>query len=819
MRQDLNYALRQLSKSPGFALLVIVTIALGIGTNTAIFSCVNGYLRPLPARSPEQLVVLAAQTRGDEVGLSFRLSFSAMCDLRRQADRFSDVIGFNTLIGGLNADGKVTSFTYHVVSGNTFSALGIQPAVGRLFVRGEGEVSGSATNLVLGYSFWQKRFGGDARVVGKQVRFDGLAATIVGVAPKRFLGLLAGVEVDGYLPLNVVTLRGDKDPAAFYRDRAARSLTLIARLKPGVSMDQAQNSIDVIARRFEQQYPATDKGIGIRVVPERLARPLPIQFLVEQIPRITTFLLILSGLVLLLACMNVANLLLVRAGIRQREMAVRAALGSGRGRLVRQMLTESGILAVLGAMAGLVMGAWATDAFMATVSRGTSLPVRVDSSFDWRVFLYALGAALFTAVAIGVWPALRASRTDPAAVLHDGDRGTHGAGKQRMRSLLVVAQVAGSLVLLIVAGLFVRSLGRAQRVSLGFDPSHVLNARMNPRDAGYNEARSREFFRELKRRVQTIPGVQSASFAFTVPMGYITQGEKVFVEGKTFAPGEQPPGVGMNPVDPEYFETMRIPIEHGRAFTDADKEGTPLVAIVNQTMAARFWPNQEPVGKRFRIEANGPLWQVVGVARDSKYLVVYESPLPFFYLPLSQRFFYLRVLQIRTTVPPELLRTRVEQEIQRLSPDIPVSDLQTMEQSLEGFMGFMMFRMGAQQAGAMGLLGLLLATIGVYGVVSYGAAQRTREIGIRMALGAEPRAVATLVMGQGVWLVIAGIALGVGGAMAVSRLAGNVLLVDAADPLTYTLVSLLLAAIALWACYIPARRAMHVDPMIALRHE
>jgi len=820
MRADLSYAIRQMRKAPGFACLVVITIALGIGANTAIFSCINGYLRPLPARSPEQLMVLAAQTKGDETGMGYRLSFSVLQDLRRLASRFSDVFAFNTMVGGLNADGRVTSFTYQTFSGNAFSALGLQPAAGRLLAPGEGESSGAPSTLVLGYSCWQRRFGGDPRVIGKQVRLDGQPATIVGVAPRGFLGLYAGAEMDGYLPLNVLTLAGFTNAGVFYRDRTSRPLTILGRTKPGVTLAQAQSSIDVLFRQFEAQYPATDKGITVRLVPERLARPVPVTFLAEQIPLITAFLLILAGLVLLLACMNVANLLLVRAAIRQREMAIRAALGSGRARLVRQMVTESGLLALLGAVAGILLGRWASYAFLGSIHRGTSFPIKVDFSFDWRVFAYALGAAAFTLVVIGVWPAMRASQTDAGSVLHDGARGTGSASRQRVRSLLVVAQVAGSLTLLIVAGLFVRSLEQAQRMNLGFDPHNVLNARMNPRDLGYNEARSKEFYREVERRVREIPGVQAASMAFSAPLGYITDGEKVFVEGKPLAVGEQPPFAGMNPVDRDYFDVMRIPIVRGRAFRDSDNESSMRVAIVNQTMAARFWPGEDAIGKRFRIEADGPLWQVVGIARDSKYLVVFEQPLSFFYLPLEQRFFYLRVLQVRTAVRPEQLRGRVEAEIHRLDGDIPISDLQTMDESLQGFMGFMMFRMGAQQAGAMGLLGLILAVIGVYGVVSYGASQRTREIGIRMALGAEPRSIAGLVLGQGVRLVIAGIAVGLVGAVAVSRLAGRALfMVSTTDPLTFGVVSVLLAAIALYACYIPARRAMKVDPMVALRHE
>ncbi len=817
---DFRYAVRQLRKNPGVTILVVLTVGLGIGANTAIFSLVNGFLRPLRVRAPEQIVVLAAQTKGDETGFQYRFSYPALVDFRNQADRFSGIFAFNAMLGGLGADGKTSQVLYSAVTGNYFPVLGLTPAAGRLFLPGEGETSGAELVVVLGNSYWRKRFGGDPKVAGKQVRLDGRAARIIGVVPKGFYGLYAGAEMDCYLPLNSLTLRfadGDR----FFTNRNSRPLTVLGRMKPGVSLAQAQSSMDVLARRLGEQYPATDKGIRIRVIPETLARPVPLRFLADIIPVVRALLLALAGLVLVIACMNVANILMVRATIRQREMAIRAALGSGRRRLLQQTLTESVLLAVLGGVAGLVLGKWGSDAFAGSIDLATDFPIMLDFSFDWRVFSYALAAAVSTGILIGAWPALRGSRADASVVLHDGGRtDSGGAGRGRARGILVVAQVAGSLVLLIVAGLFSRSLQRAQRIDLGFDAGHVLNVRLDPDEVGYSRARAKDFYRELERRIRALPGVQSTSLAFSVPMGYINDGQAVFPEGQPVVPGEQPPLVGCNYIGPDYFDTMQIPLVSGRAFTESDHETAMLAAIVNQTMAARFWPNRDPVGKRFRTRHDGPLWEVVGVAHDSKYLAVFERPLPFFYLPLAQTYISMRTLQVRISVPPAAMAARVQREIQAVDPDVPIADLRTMNQSLAGGFGFMLFRMGAIQAGSMGILGLLLAVIGVYGVVSYGASQRTREIGIRMALGADPADVRRLVLGQGVRLVIAGIALGLVASAAFARLAaGYVLLVSASDPLTFTMVTLLLAAIAMWACYLPARRAMRVDPMVALRHE
>ncbi len=820
--QDLHYALRQLWRNRAFTLLVILTVGLGIGANTAVFSVMNGFRRPLPANDPDQIVVLAAQTKGDETGFRYRYSYPALQDFRGQANTLSDVFGFENDLTGININGKSFQFLYCAVTGNYFSALGIKPALGRLFLPGEGEQIGGGYSLVLGYRFWQEHFGSDPSVIGRQVRVNGIAAPIIGVAPKEFHGTYEGLDMDGYMPLSGYIRPDPTVSTRFFTDRTMRALTVLARMKPGISVREAQSSLNVLARRMEQQYPEIEKGIGVRVIPQIWARPVPLGVLADLGPIIRGFLLLLAGVVLLLACMNVANLLLVRATVRQREIAIRAALGSGRARLIRQALTESALLSLLGTTAGLVLGRLGSAMFASSIDLATDFPVRLDFGFDWRVFTYALAAAIVTGVMIGVWPALRASQANAGAALHDGARGeTGGPGRQRVRGLLVVGQVAGSLVLLIMAGLFARSLVSAQHTDLGFNPDGILNARMDPEWAGYNDQRAKDFYRELERRISGLPGVQSVSLAFSAPMGYYTDGQTVFIEGRPTNPDEQPPGVACNHVDAGYFDTLQMPILRGRAFRDSDNETAPLVAIVNQTMANRFWPNQDPIGKRFRIrKPDSPVLEVVGVAKDSKYIAVFESPLPFFYMPQAQSFTSLRVLQIRSAVPPELLSVRVQQEIQALDPDIPVADLQSMRRALAGVGGYAVFRLGTIQAGAMGVLGLILAVIGVYGVVSYGAAQRTREIGIRMALGAEPRDVLSLVLRQGVFLVIGGVLAGLVGAIALTRVLSRfLLLASATDPLTFAAVTLLLALIALAACYVPARRAMRVDPMVALRHE
>ena len=814
--QDVRYAFRMLGKSPTLTLIVILTLALGIGANTAIFGIVNGIvLRPLPVKSPQQIMVLAAQAKGDTLGI-FTLSYPQLVDLRKQADAFSDVFASQTNFGGLSYAGKANQFVYAYVTGNYFSSLGVQPALGRLFLPTEGEAGGKDPYIVVGYDFWQKKFGGDPGIVGKQALIDGQEATIIGVTPKGFQGTQFVLNLDGYIPLN---MQPTPTVPTFWTDRSSRGLAVLARLKPGVTLQQAQSSLNVVMARLAEQNAATDKGVTIRVVPERLARPQP--FPNNIVPFIAGIFLVLAGLVLLLACMNVANILLVRATMRQREMAIRAAMGANRWRLIRQMLTESIMLALFGGVGGLAVGVWASSAVGALIPAGR-IPIRVDFGFDWRVFGYAMGAALFTGAIVGLWPALRAGRADVNSVLQSGGRSdTAGAGRHRLRSVLVVAQVAGSLVLLIVAGLFVRSLMRAQHAYLGFDADHVLNLTLDPREVGYDETRTKTFYHDLETKVRALPGVQSASLAFSVPMGPVQDGSMIYVEGQPQTPGQPAPIVIYNHVDEPYFDTMRIPLLRGRAFQESDNDKAPLVAVITQSMAQQFWPNQDAIGKRFSMKsATGPFVEVVGIAADGKYVFIGWDNKPFFFVPLAQDYAAYRTLQVRSSLPPENMIAQMQNEVRALDPNMPVTDVETMRRSLSGGNGFFIFQVGAILAAAMGLLGLTLAVVGVYGVVSYAASQRTHEIGIRMALGAGRRDILQLVLQQGLALVIAGVVSGTVLAWALTRSMATILVgVSPTDALTYGMATLLLAAIGFWACYAPARRAMQLDPMIALRYE
>jgi putative ABC transport system permease protein len=819
--QDIHFGLRMLAKNRGFTVVAVMTLALGIGVNTAIFSVLNGWLfRPLPVRAPEQIMVLGFFQQ--EEGSQF--SYLDFLDFQKQADAFSDLFGYKFGGAGFSVNGSNPSeFAYSVVTGNYFAALGLKPALGRLFVPGEGEKPGEERLVVLGYSCWQERFGGDPGTVGKQVQINGKPLTVIGVAPKEFHGTFFGLDMDGYLSLNAMALFGDS--SGFWTDRHDRHLTVLGRLKRTASQSQAQSSVDVIASRLAAQYPAMDKGVSVRVIPERLARPAP--FVTSFVPVIASVFLVLPALVLLLASMNVANILLARAAARQREMAIRVALGAGRWRLIRQLLTESLLLALLGGIGGLLLGKWAIGAsgsmLHSVTTSSSNIGFRLDTNLDWRVFVYALGTVLITGILVGVWPAFRASRADVNAGLREIGRGDRaGVGRHRIRNLLVVAQVAGSLMLLIAAGLFVRSLEHAEHMDLGFDPDHVLVVMLDVRQVGYEETRAKTFFRELERHTQAMPGVQTASLALTVPLGTPAPRDPVYVEARPLAAGQLPPKIHHNSIDPFYFETLHIPLLSGRPFTDSDDGTAPPVAIVNQAMAARFWPNQDPIGKRFSLKsAAGPFIEVVGLARDGQSMwMLSPHPQPFFYLPLAQNFSPVSVLQVRSKGPPESLIPGVEEEIRQLAPGLPIFSVGTMQQVVHGLTGLFFFRLAASLAGAMGILGLTLAVVGVYGVVSFMVSQRTHEIGIRMALGAERLDILRLALWQGLALVITGVLTGLVVAWALTRAMSRVLIgVTPNDPETYVIISLLLSAVALAASYIPARRATKVDPMVALRYE
>jgi macrolide transport system ATP-binding/permease protein len=798
-----------------------VTLALGTGANTATFGLLNDLLRPLPVPHADRIVVIAAGSPSDETGLRYRYSFPALVDYRDESSVFSDVLGFDTRLGGLTIHGTTSQFTFHAVTGNFFSGLGVTPAAGRLLAPGEGEQAGSDRVIVLGYDFWRARLGGDPHAIGSTVRLDGQPARIVGVAAEGFHGLFAGLDVDGYVPLNTENT-DPHDTDRLLHDRVVHGLTMAARLQPGVTIGTAQEAAGALQARLGELYPPTDGHTTVRILPEPLARPVPLPFLARVLPVLKLLIFVLAALVLLIACLNVANLMLVRMTVRQREMAVRASLGAGRARLVRLLLSESLVLAVLGGALGLVVGQTAIRLVVGSLDIAVSVPIHFDTPIDWPLFAYALATAVAAAALVGVLPAIRASRAAVTDLLHDGSRGqSGGAGRQRLRGALVVAQVAGSLVLLVMAGLAARNLQAAQWIDLGFDPSNVLTVQLNPHDVGYSPARASAFYDELQRRLRAIPGVESVSTAFVVPLGYVFGSTPVFAEGRTPRSDEPPAPVGYDAVSPSYFETMRLPIIRGRAFTEQDSEGATRVAVVNGTLASRLWPNEDAIGKRFAtLAAGGPLWQVVGLAHDSKYIAVFEAPLPYFYLPQAQDATTLRTVELRSDQSPDVIGSAVQREITALDPEIPTPGMRTMRQVIDGGFGFLLVKVGATEATGLGLVGLLLAVVGVYGIVSYGASQRTREIGIRLALGAQPGHVRRLVLGQGATLVAGGLVIGfVLTVVATRAVAKTLLLVSATDPLAFGGVTAGLALVALVACYVPARRVTRVDPMVALRHE
>jgi putative ABC transport system permease protein len=814
--QDVRLGFRMLIKSPAFTITVALTLGLGIGANAAVFSIVNTMLlRPLPVSNPRNLYVLSTTHQENQDPHS--VSWLDYLEYETRRDIFPDMAACAISFAGLSADNRADRIAVSYVTGSYFPMLGIRPAVGRLIQTDEGRVHGADPIVVLGHRYWKKRFNADPSVVGRTVRINAQPTTIVGVVPEEFLGTYTLVEFDAYMPLGMMF------PDAVYKEIVERrdnhELRVLARLAPGVDLARAQAGIDVIARQLETQFPDTNKTVRMRLIPEYRARPEANN--ADSIPYVASIFLLLVGLVLVVACVNVVNLLLVRGTVRQRELAVRAALGAGRLRLARQLLTESLVLAALGGVAGLVIGRWGST-LISQIPFPADIPIHFDLAFDWRVFTYIAVIALGAGLIVGVLPAIRASRSDLNAVLREGGRSmADGSARQRLRAALIVGQVAVSLVLLVVAGLFVRSVRSAQSVDLGFDYSNVLNLAMDVSQQGMDESRGRAFYRQVEERVKTLPGVESVSYAYSTPFGYYGAVEAVEAEGHPVANDQRPPQIGYNVVGTDYFKTMRIPIARGRAFTQQDSETARPVAIVNEFMANRLWPGEEAIGKRFRMLAPNARWlEVVGVSKDGKYRYIFEDRDNYFFTPLTQDYRAQRALHLRTTAAPDLLAPAVQKEIRALNPDLPLYDVRSMRSSMGGGNGFFLLNMGALFGGALGLLGLVLALVGIYGVVSYAANQRTQEIGVRMALGAQARDILSLVVGQGLMLVAIGLALGLLAAFGVSSLLGTLLFgISSRDPITYISVPILLGLMAVAASYIPARRATKVDPLIALRSE
>lgn len=816
--QDLRFAARMLRKSPGFALVAVLTLALGIGANAAIFSVVNGLVfRPLPVYAPNEMVSLAYHNQAVS---SNGFSYPDFDDIRNQTTAvFRSAAGVQPFqMDGLSMGGQNQSIWVDFVTTNFFQVMGIRPALGTFFQPAGGKIDGSDPVLVLSYSFWQSHLGADPSVIGRSVSINGRPVTIIGVAPKGFGGIFPILDTQGYSPVGMAALTADS-PKDFLTDRKLESLVIVGRLKSGVGIGQAQSALAVVARRLTQQYPDIHKWDSVQAFPIGPAGPVSNASDLDGIDSMAAFFLVLVGLVLVLACLNVANLLLVRASARQREMAVRAALGAGRSRLARQLLTESLLLALLGCAGGIFLGIGASRG-VNSINFSSAIPIAFNVSFDWRVFAYAFGAALLTGLLVGLTPAIRAARGNLTSVLHESPR-TGSVRRQRTRSVLVVAELSGSLMLLIVAGLFVRSLQSVERSDLGFDPDHVMNVSVAPTEAGYDKAQATIFLKQLLQQARALPGVESASLAATIPMGYYRHMDELTIDGYQTPSGQRRPAAGYNAVSPGYFRTMRIPLIQGRDFCDSDDESSQYVAIVNQEMAKTYWPNQDPLGKHFVVgkDTTRPI-QIVGVVKNVRAEHFTGSFRPDFYRPFAQSYFNPVSLQLRTELPSATAFHETLDLIHSLAPAMPVFDVQTMRQALDTLNGLLLYQIGAAITASLGVLGLLLGLVGVYGVVSYTASERTREIGIRIALGAAPSQVLRMILGQGIVVVAAGVVLGGLLAGGIGRLARDLLSgVSPMDPLTYVSASALLAIVALFACYVPARRAMRVDPVVALRHE
>ncbi len=808
--QEIRYCARVLLKNPGFAAVCILTLALGIGANTAVFSVVNSMLfRPLPVNNPQQITMLAFRQKHGALNSNF--SYPELRDIRASTARsFSDVFGYQLGLDGLSVNGRAERVVTSYVTGNFFSALGIQPVLGSFMRPGEGETSGTGPGIVLGYDYWQTRFQGATSIIGQKVLLNGHPTSVIGVAPKGFRGVFTLGNMQAYVPLGMAVTEGL--PSDFLANRTFRNVTVFARLRPDQRLAQAQAQLNVVASRIAHDHPESDKDLTLEVFPELRSRPGPDSG--SSVLIISALFLALSAVVLLLACVNVANILLVRATIRQREMAIRVALGAARKTLIRQLLTESLLLGFIGGAFGILLG-FVASLSLSSVPLGTDLPLRLDFAFDWRVFGYAFGAALLAGLLVGVVPALRASKANVNEILQQGGRGSVG-GHHRLRNALVSAQVAASLALLIIAGLFTRSLAEAQRISLGFDPHHVVNFDMDPSEIGYTEAQGQAFYRKVLENVRALPGVQSASLAANVPMGYINSADDVTIPGK-----ETRHTISYDVITPGYFDTMGIKLLRGRAFTDADKPDATFTAVISQGMANELWHNQDPMGREFHMlgEPAHPL-RIVGVVNNTK-----QTPrgrrTSFFYVPLAQHYTNnsFETLQVRTAGDPKTIVPEIERTLHVLAPDLPVFDVQTMTDALYTLNGLLIFQIGACLAGALGLVGLILAVVGVYGVISYAASQQTHEIGLRMALGAHPVSILRMMFSRGLLIVGIGLVLGLAATVAAAGVVENFIVISPTDPLTYSAVTALLTTVALLACYIPARRAMRVDPMVALRYD
>jgi predicted permease len=808
--QDLRYAVRQLCKSPGFTALAVGTLALGIAANGTIFSWINAtLLDPIPGVAHTGNMVTVMRGERSEHPTP-PLSYQDYVDLRDGTRSFSGLLAYHDDYMAITGSGKPERIYGALTSSNYFEVLGVHPILGRTLLPSLATERAGAAEAVLGYGLWQSRFAGDPSIIGKTMQINLHPYTIVGVAPKDFQGCKTGLRTEIWLPLGM-----DQQiwGSSRINDRGNSWLNVLGALRAGADHRQAENELNLLMQRIVDRYPNEHQGAN-RLSTDPLWRsPFGANvYLAGTLP----ILLALAAVLLLLACANVANLLLVRSVARRREYAIRLSMGASRWRLVRQLMAENVLIALAGGAIALSTTLRTSNILGLFLLRGHTLPLASHKEVEWRAMLATMIVSLLTAVVSGIAPALRASRLSPITILKDEALNTSGGlHKSRLTSGLVVAQIALSLLLLTCAGLFVRSLRNAQNSDMGFDPNHVLLATFDLNPMGYTGTAGIEFDRQLLARVQQLPGVQSATLADFSPLSFTIHSEDVMPEG--YVPRlHESMEVDRGDAAPGYLKTLRTPLVSGRDFTAQDSAATERVVIVNQALVDRYWPGQNAIGKRIQVAGQG--YTVVGVTANGKYRRITYAAAPLVLLPLMQHYQSEVILHVRVAGDPLAFATTVEQTVHGLNPDLPLFNVSTMQESIQ--MGSVFERIAAAFAGAFGVLALLLAAAGIYGVVAYTTRQRTHEIGIRMALGACRGDVFRQVLGQGLRLTIAGLAVGLAVSLFVTRfLRGLLFGVGAADWLTFATVAVVLCLVALAACYVPARRAASIEPMQALRTE
>ena len=798
--QDARYGLRMLLKKPGFTLTAVITLGMGIGATSTIFSFVNGILlRPLPYQDSERLVTLD-ETAAKRGIASMGVSFPNFLDWREQNRVFTGVAAYGggdeyTLTGG----GEPEELSGASVSYNTFEILGVTPILGRTFTSDEDRPKNDLV-VILSHGLWERRFGAKPDVIGQKITLNNRSLTVIGVMPPGF----KFPEVDDlWVPLGLDTTMWTRND---------HGLSAVARLKPGVTLEQAQSDINAVARRIEEQNPVTNEGMGVNLIPLR-------EGLAGDYRKALLILMGVVGLVLLIACVNVANLLLARASARAKEVAIRTALGAGRWRIFRQLLTESVVLGLMGGALGLMLAFWGLDLLLAAIP--IDLPFWMKFNLDGRVLGFTTGVTLLTGLIFGAAPALQASKVDLNESLKDGGRGASGAGRHRMLRSLVVAEVALSLVLLIGAGLMMRSFIRLQHTKSGLNPENLLTLRLNLPGAKYDTPQKRQaFYKELLERIGAAPGVEAAGAVSNLPLGGANWGRSLTVEGFPVFPVGQAPMINHCVITPNYFRSMGVPLLMGRDFTDADTRDSLRVTIIDERLAREYWPNESPLGKRVRFgppEANEPWHTIVGVVGAVKHESLSLTRRKTVYLPHAEITMDDMALAVRAA-NPESLAPMIRGQVKAMDPDLPIINVRTMIEVVS--LSVWQPRLYAILFGVFAAVALALASVGIYGVMAYSVFERTREIGVRVALGAQRRDVLKLVVSQGMTLALIGAGAGLGASLALTRLMQSLLFeVSASDPLTFAGLAALLSFVALLACYLPARRATKVDPMIALRCE